>query len=128
MTRTDDEAPGTEAIAVPGARSSRWSSAWLVAPVVLIAVAAADLCRPAARQLSARALLAAIHTYQELIPQDSLWLRGRCRFEPTCSAYAAEAVRRYGALRGSYLSIRRVCRCGPWTPLGTRDPVPSARQ
>ncbi|MEW6338421.1 MAG: membrane protein insertion efficiency factor YidD [Acidobacteriota bacterium] len=87
--------------------------------------AAVDLVRPPERQLSARALLAAIRLYQESVPLESRWLRGRCRLEPTCSAYAAEAVRRHGALRGSLLAVRRVCRCGPWTPPGTRDPVPS---
>ncbi len=127
MTRTESKTPGPGSPAGHGVRVSRWSLAWLVAPLVLIAATAVDLGRPPARQLSARFLLAAIHTYQELVPQDSRWLRGRCRFEPTCSAYAAEAVRRHGAWRGSLLAVRRVCRCGPWTPLGTRDPVPSAR-
>lgn len=49
---------------------------------------------------------------------------GACRFEPSCSAYAAEAVARHGALRGSYLAAHRFCRCGPWTA-GGYDPVPA---
>lgn len=46
-----------------------------------------------------------------------------CRFHPSCSAYAEEALQRHGALRGSWLAARRVCRCGPWSDGGV-DPVP----
>lgn len=49
-----------------------------------------------------------------------------CRFYPSCSAYAEEALREHGALRGGWLAARRVCRCGPWHPGGV-DPVPAAR-
>jgi putative membrane protein insertion efficiency factor len=48
---------------------------------------------------------------------------GRCRFTPSCSAYALEALRRHGALAGSWLSAKRVCRCNPWGGCGD-DPVP----
>jgi putative membrane protein insertion efficiency factor len=47
----------------------------------------------------------------------------RCRFLPSCSTYAVEAVRRHGALRGAWLATRRVGRCHPWNPGGI-DPVP----
>ena len=46
-----------------------------------------------------------------------------CRFFPSCSEYAEEALRSHGAWRGSWLAARRVCRCGPWHPGGV-DPVP----
>ncbi|WP_298087325.1 membrane protein insertion efficiency factor YidD [uncultured Corynebacterium sp.] len=48
---------------------------------------------------------------------------GSCRFEPTCSAYGLEAVRRYGAIRGLWLTFLRIARCAPWHP-GGWDPVP----
>ena len=50
-------------------------------------------------------------------------LPAACRFHPSCSEYADEALERHGALRGGWMAARRVCRCGPWTP-GGFDPVP----
>jgi putative membrane protein insertion efficiency factor len=47
----------------------------------------------------------------------------RCRFHPSCSAYALEALETHGAARGSWLAVRRVSRCHPWNP-GGLDPVP----
>ncbi len=53
----------------------------------------------------------------------SPWLGSACRFEPTCSLYALDALDRHGALAGSYLTGRRLLRCHPWCP-GGPDPVP----
>lgn len=51
-----------------------------------------------------------------------LW-PGVCRFQPTCSAYALEALRRFGFVTGSWLTLRRLARCHPWGASG-HDPVP----
>jgi uncharacterized protein len=47
----------------------------------------------------------------------------QCRFYPTCSVYALEAIETHGSLKGSWLAVKRIARCGPWHPGGT-DPVP----
>ncbi|WP_091669741.1 membrane protein insertion efficiency factor YidD [Amycolatopsis marina] len=65
-------------------------------------------------------LLLPVRFYRKAI---SPFLPPSCRFYPSCSAYAAESLTRHGAARGSYLALRRLLRCGPWTPPG-RDPVP----
>ncbi|MGY1694187.1 membrane protein insertion efficiency factor YidD [Geodermatophilus sp. SYSU D00814] len=78
---------------------------------------------PVRRGPLARALLASIGFYSRAI---SPALPPRCRFAPTCSAYAAEAVAVHGAGRGSWLALRRLLKCAPWHP-GGFDPVPAPR-
>jgi len=53
----------------------------------------------------------------------SPWWGGQCRFTPTCSEYAMDAIREHGSLRGSWLAMRRVTKCHPWHH-GGFDPVP----
>lgn len=50
-------------------------------------------------------------------------LGSNCRFSPSCSTYAMQALEKYGALRGSWLAVKRILRCHPWHP-GGADPVP----
>ena len=68
----------------------------------------------------ARLFLILIRGYQVGI---SPMLPASCRYTPTCSAYAAEAIRRYGAARGGWLATKRLLRCHPWGGHG-HDPVP----
>lgn len=58
--------------------------------------------------------------YQRYI---SRWTPSACRFTPTCSEYAAQALAKHGAWKGSGLALRRICRCHPFQP-GGDDPVP----
>jgi putative membrane protein insertion efficiency factor len=66
------------------------------------------------------ALLLFVRSYQLLV---SPWLGTNCRFSPSCSAYAMEAIRRHGVIHGSLLAVRRLLRCHPWGKSG-HDPVP----
>ncbi len=68
-------------------------------------------------------LRALIRSYQWFL---SPLLGPNCRFHPTCSSYALEAIEQHGALRGSWLGVRRICRCHPWNE-GGYDPVPGPR-
>jgi putative membrane protein insertion efficiency factor len=66
------------------------------------------------------ALVLLVRLYQRLV---SPLLPPACRFYPSCSAYAVQALERHGAARGSWLTVRRLCRCHPFHPGGI-DPVP----
>jgi putative membrane protein insertion efficiency factor len=61
-----------------------------------------------------------IRMYQHSL---GLYVGGHCRFHPSCSEYAIEAVREHGALRGGWLALKRIGRCHPWGSFGF-DPVP----
>lgn len=76
----------------------------------------ASICRNALRQ----ALVALIRAYQILL---SPLLGPRCRFHPSCSQYAIEALQRHGVVKGGWLALRRIGRCHPLHP-GGHDPVP----
>jgi len=71
-------------------------------------------------RLPAIVLAATIRGYQLFV---SPVLGANCRFDPTCSAYAQESIKRFGALRGSFLAVKRISRCHPWGGFG-HDPVP----
>jgi uncharacterized protein len=77
----------------------------------------------AGRGWVARALLAVVGFYSRAI---SPALPPRCRFAPTCSAYAAEAIATHGAAHGAWLALRRLLKCAPWHPGGV-DLVPVPR-
>ncbi|MDH3614798.1 MAG: membrane protein insertion efficiency factor YidD [Gammaproteobacteria bacterium] len=69
-------------------------------------------------------LLALVSLYRYAI---SPWLGNNCRFEPSCSQYALDALRQHGAFRGTWLTVRRIGRCHPWGGSGY-DPVPKKKK
>ena len=72
---------------------------------------------------AARALIAPVRFYRKFI---SPLKPACCRFTPTCSAYGIQALKRFGAIKGGWLTIKRVLRCNPWGGKGY-DPVPEKR-
>jgi putative membrane protein insertion efficiency factor len=85
-------------------------------------LAAHSLSAPSLGARAVRALLLRlIRLYQLTL---SPWLGRQCRYEPTCSVYAAEAIERFGARRGLWLAGKRLSRCHPWGSSGY-DPVPN---
>lgn len=73
------------------------------------------------RRLPSLLLMALVRGYQLFV---SPLFAGSCRFYPSCSAYGLEALRVHGAVRGTWLTVRRLLRCHPWNPGGV-DEVPS---
>ena len=68
----------------------------------------------------ASVMVAVVRVYQVAI---SSWTPPTCRFTPTCSAYAIEAIEKFGAVKGGWLALGRIGRCHPWGGYGS-DPVP----
>ncbi|CAM3040912.1 membrane protein insertion efficiency factor YidD [Rariglobus hedericola] len=84
---------------------------------------------PLVLRLPAKALLGLVWVYQHTLSPAIPAVFGQacaCRFHPTCSYYAADAVRTHGAIRGVWLAVRRLLRCTPLHPGGI-DPVPAPR-
>jgi hypothetical protein len=85
----------------------------------------AEAARPAGwpARLARGAVIALIYVYQGVA---SVFPKGACRFEPSCSAYGLEAVRVHGAAAGGWLTLKRILRCRPGGGFGV-DPVPPAK-
>ncbi len=66
-------------------------------------------------------LIALVKFYRRAI---SPYTKPSCRYIPTCSQYALEALEKYGAAKGGFLALKRVCRCNPWSRHDPYDPVP----
>jgi len=75
---------------------------------------------PLVSRAAAWPLVLLVRVYQVTL---SPWMGGQCRYEPTCSAFALEALREHGAWRGSLMAVRRILRCHPFVR-GGYDPVP----
>jgi putative membrane protein insertion efficiency factor len=86
----------------------------------------APTASPSARRRSplGAVLLVLVRGYQLVV---SPWIPPRCRFYPSCSAYAVSALSTHGGLRGGWLAVRRLGRCHPWNPGGV-DHVPGTEQ
>lgn len=93
-----------------------------VLAVGVLLLLAWDVSRAPAAQWSGRAAVSAIHLYQRTLSPLLARAGARCHFTPSCSRYADASIRAHGLLRGGWLAVQRVARCGPWTPMGTVDP------
>lgn len=128
MTRSSSGLPTSVPTGSPGRplATSRPRRRVLV-PVLLLmaALLGFDLAQPPQGQLTAHLLAGVVRFYQESVPATRPW-RGHCRMSPTCSVYAIRVLHDHGALRGGWLTFRRLLRCGPWTPRRTKDPPPPA--
>jgi uncharacterized protein len=92
---------------------------------VLVVAAGAfviDATRLPTRQVSVGLAVAGIHLYQTALSPRLGSPGTACRFTPTCSHYAEAVLTRDGILKGGWLTLRRIARCGPWTRPGTSDP------
>lgn len=107
----------------PLRRALKRPELYLAVLVLMLVLGALDSFRRPEAQVTARFYVASVHGYQVAIrPLLSPYIR--CRFQPTCSVYSAEAVRRWGIQHGLLLTWRRVASCQRTVALGTLDPVP----
>ena len=103
-----------------------------VAPPATTAVLSFGLCHSFVIRASSfviRVLTLALRVYQLTISPAQVFLfgaTGGCRFTPTCSQYAMDAIRAQGAMAGGWLAVKRICRCHPWGGCGP-DPVPGKK-
>lgn len=74
-----------------------------------------------ARSVSVKVALTALRTYKVYV---SPWFAGNCRYVPTCSVYAYEAIERFGVMRGTWMGLKRLLRCHPLSRRFGYDPVP----
>ena len=96
---------------------------WLAAILLMAILLAADAMRPPRSQVSVRLFAASVDGYHRYLhPLTGRYIR--CRYSPTCSEYAVQAVRKYGIARGGWMSIRRIASCNSSVPMGTVDPLP----
>jgi putative membrane protein insertion efficiency factor len=93
-----------------------------IALALLALLLVVDLTRDPESQVSARLLLGGIQLYRATLSPLMPYLGVTCRFEPSCSRYGEVSIQRYGAVEGTWRTLARLARCGPWTPMGTPDP------
>jgi putative membrane protein insertion efficiency factor len=95
---------------------------WLAAILLLALLSGADALRSPQKQASVRLFAVSVDAYHRYLhPFTSRYIR--CRYTPTCSSYAVEAVTRYGIAKGGWMSLRRIASCRSSVPMGTLDPV-----
>jgi len=92
-----------------------------IAITAIVALVVHDALVPIEDEFSTRSVVSAILLYRRVV-SPGMGAIVQCRFEPTCSAYGLESVRKHGAVRGGWRTLRRIVRCNPSTPLGTSDP------
>ncbi len=102
-------------------KAGLWTLALLVPALLLLT--GLDALRPPARQVSVPVFAAAVDGYHHYLhPMTARFIR--CRYKPTCSNYAVQAVKKYGIGKGGWMAVRRIASCRSGVPLGTVDEVP----
>jgi len=105
------------------ARCLKGPAPWLGSFLIMAMLFVADAMRLPPHQVSVRVFEASVVGYHRFIhPLTGRFIR--CRYTPTCSRYAVQAVCKYGIAKGGWMGLRRIESCRPSVPLGTVDPVP----